>query len=166
MNLLPHSMQVSEGHYFSDYIFYFLELLICWSLMFWNFILLWYKFSIHRYYLIWGARRLLSSLDKLILSSFSSRNCFYFKKNSFFPYFCLFPHKNPASRRRPSRWQRSKMWKSPSSPQIYQKYIYMWKKSYRTPTECWQKTPDFPKCKKIPTSWVGQKKKEKTETKE
>ena len=47
--------------------------------------------------------------------------------------------------RRPSRWQRSKTWRSPSSPQIHQKYIYMWNKSYRTPTECWQKTSDFPK---------------------
>uniref|UniRef100_A0A8C9CDG9 Ribitol-5-phosphate transferase FKTN N-terminal domain-containing protein n=1 Tax=Phocoena sinus TaxID=42100 RepID=A0A8C9CDG9_PHOSS len=24
-----------------------------------------------------------------------------------------------------SRWQRSKMWRSPSSPQLHQKYIYM-----------------------------------------
>ena len=32
-----------------------------------------------------------------------------------------------------------------------QKYIYMWNNSYRTPTECWQKTSDFPKGKKIPT---------------
>ena len=51
---------------------------------------------------------------------------------------------------RPSRWRRSKMWRSPSSPQIHQKYIYMWNTSYRTPTECWQKTSDFPKGKKIP----------------
>ena len=35
---------------------------------------------------------------------------------------------------RPSRWRRSKMWRSPSSPQIHQKYIYKWKTSYRTPT--------------------------------
>ena len=27
----------------------------------------------------------------------------------------------------------------------------MWNNSYRTPTECWQKTSDFPKGKKIPT---------------
>ena len=26
----------------------------------------------------------------------------------------------------------------------------MWNNSYRTPTECWQKTSDFPKGKKIP----------------
>ena len=38
--------------------------------------------------------------------------------------------------------------------------------SYRTPTESWQKTSDFPKGKKIPMTWVGQKKKETTETKE
>ena len=28
------------------------------------------------------------------------------------------------------------MWRSPSSPQIHQKYIYMWNNYYRTPTEC------------------------------
>ena len=51
-----------------------------------------------------------------------------------------------------SRWRRSKMWRSrsPSSPQIHQKYIYMWNNSYRTPTECWQKTSVFPKGKKFP----------------
>ena len=47
--------------------------------------------------------------------------------------------------RRPLRWKRSKMWRSPSSPQIHQKYIYVWNNSYRTPTERWQKTSDFPK---------------------
>ena len=48
-------------------------------------------------------------------------------------------------RERPSRWWRSKTWRSLSSPQIYQKYIYMWNNTYRTPTERWQKTSDFPK---------------------
>ena len=43
---------------------------------------------------------------------------------------------------RPSRWWRSKMWRSSSSPQIYQKCIYMWNNSYRTPPERWQKTSD------------------------
>ena len=43
------------------------------------------------------------------------------------------------------------MQRSPSSPQIHQKYIYMWNNSYITPTECWQKTSDFPKGKKFPT---------------
>ena len=43
------------------------------------------------------------------------------------------------------------MRRSPSSPQIHQKYIYMWNSSYRTPTECWQKTSDLPKGKKLPT---------------
>ena len=43
------------------------------------------------------------------------------------------------------------MWRSPSSPQIHQKYNYMWKNSYRTPTEHWQKTSDRPKSKKLPT---------------
>ena len=53
--------------------------------------------------------------------------------------------------KRPSRWQKSKTWRSPSSPQIHQKYIYMWNNSYRTPTERWQKTSDFLKGKKLPT---------------
>ena len=56
------------------------------------------------------------------------------------------------------------MWRSPSSPQIHQKYIYMWNTSYRTPTERWQKTSDLPKDKKLPT-YLGRAK-EKTETKE
>ena len=43
------------------------------------------------------------------------------------------------------------MWRSTSKPQIHHKYIYMWNNSYRTPTECWQKTSDFPKGKKLPT---------------
>ena len=30
------------------------------------------------------------------------------------------------------------------------KYFYMWNSSYRTPTESWQKTSDFPKDKKLP----------------
>ena len=66
-----------------------------------------------------------------------------------------------------SRWQKSKTWRSPSSPQIHQKYIYMWNNPYRTPTECWQKTSDLPKGKETPLhTWVGQKKNEKTETNE
>ena len=48
--------------------------------------------------------------------------------------------------------------------QIHQKYIYMWNNSYRTHTECWQKTSEFPKGKKIPMD-LGRAK-EKTETKE
>ena len=43
----------------------------------------------------------------------------------------------------PSRWRRSKTWRSPSSPQIHQNYIHMWNNSNRTPTERWQKTSDF-----------------------
>ena len=43
------------------------------------------------------------------------------------------------------------MQRSPSSPQIHQKYIYTWNCSYRTPTERWQKTSDLPKGKKLPT---------------
>ena len=49
------------------------------------------------------------------------------------------------------RWRKSKTRRSPSSPQVYQKYIYTWNCSYRTPTECWQKTSDLPKGKKLPT---------------
>ena len=64
----------------------------------------------------------------------------------------------------PSRWQRNNTWRSPSSPQIHQKYIYMWNNSYGTPTECWQKTSDFAKGKKLPT-YLGRAK-EKSETKE
>ena len=48
------------------------------------------------------------------------------------------------------RWRKSKTRRSPSSPQIHQKYIYTWKCSYRTPTEHWQKTSDLPKSKKLP----------------
>ena len=58
------------------------------------------------------------------------------------------------------------MWRSPSSPQIHQKYIYMWNNSYRTSTECWQKTSDFPKGKELPTYLGRAKGKRKTETKQ
>ena len=37
------------------------------------------------------------------------------------------------------------------SPQIYQKYIYMWNDSHRTSIESWQKASDFQKGKKIST---------------
>ena len=63
---------------------------------------------------------------------------------------------------RPSRWRRSETWRSPSSPQIHQKYIYMWNNSYRTPTERWQKTSDFPKGKKLPTYLGRAKEKRKS----
>ena len=46
---------------------------------------------------------------------------------------------------------RSKTRRSVFPPQIHQKYIYTWNNSYRTLTECWQKTSDFPKGKKLPT---------------
>ena len=62
-----------------------------------------------------------------------------------------------------SRWQRSKTWRSPSSPQIHQKYIYMWNSSYRTPTECCQKTPDFLKGKKLST-YLGRAKEKRKST--
>ena len=51
-------------------------------------------------------------------------------------------------------------WRSPSSPQIHQKYIYMWNNSYSTPTERWQKTSDFPQVKKLPT-YLGRAKEKK-----
>ena len=42
------------------------------------------------------------------------------------------------------------MWRSPSSTQIHQKYIYTWNYPYRTSTECWQKTSDLANGKKLP----------------
>ena len=60
-----------------------------------------------------------------------------------------------------SRWRKSKTQRSPSSPQVHLKYIYMWNSSYRTPTERWQKTSDLPKGKKLPT-YLGRTK-EKTD---
>ena len=57
------------------------------------------------------------------------------------------------------------MWRSPSSSQIHQKYMYMWNNSYRTPTECWQKTSDFPKGKKLPTYLGRAKEKRKNRDK-
>ena len=65
----------------------------------------------------------------------------------------------------PSRWQRSKTWRSPSSPQTHQKYIYLWNNSYRTPTERWQKTSDLPKGKKLPTYLGRAKEKRKNRDK-
>ena len=57
------------------------------------------------------------------------------------------------------------MQRSPSSPQIHQKYIYMWNNSYRTPTERWQKTSDIPKGKKLPTYLGRAKEKRKNRDK-
>ena len=53
------------------------------------------------------------------------------------------------------------------SPQIHQKYIYMWNDPHRSSTEHWQKTSDFQKGKKIPT-YLGRAKEKriKKETKE
>ena len=55
--------------------------------------------------------------------------------------------------------------RSPSSPQIHQKYVYLWSSSYRTPTERWQKTSDFPKGKKIPMHLGTAKEKRKNRDK-
>ena len=63
------------------------------------------------------------------------------------------------------RWRKSKTWRSPSSPQIHQKYIYTWNCSYRTPTEHWQKTSDLPKGKKRPTYLGREKEKRKNRDK-
>ena len=65
----------------------------------------------------------------------------------------------------PLRWWRSKTWRSPSFPQIHQKYIYVWNNSYRTPTERWQETSDFPKGKEIPTYLGRAKEKRKNRDK-
>ena len=64
------------------------------------------------------------------------------------PWFLV---RNPRCEGGASRWRKSKTRRSPSSPQIHQKCIYMWNNSYRTTTECWQKTSDLPKGKKLPT---------------
>ena len=64
-----------------------------------------------------------------------------------------------------SRWLKRKTQRSPSSPQIHQKYIYMWNNSYRTPTERWQKTSDLPKGKKLPTYLGRAKEKRKNRDK-
>ena len=64
------------------------------------------------------------------------------------------------------RWQKSKTQRSPSSPQIYQKYIYTWNCCYRTPTERWQKNSDLPKGKKLPTYLGRVKEKRKHRDKE
>ena len=56
------------------------------------------------------------------------------------------------------------MWRSPSSPQIHQKYIYMWN-NYRTPIECCQKTSDFPKGRKLPMTLVRAKEERKNRDK-
>ena len=64
-----------------------------------------------------------------------------------------------------SRWWKSKTRRSPSFLQIHQKYIYMWNNSYRTPTECWQKTSDLPKGKKLPTYLGRAKEKRKNRDK-
>ena len=68
-------------------------------------------------------------------------------------------------RRERRRWQKSKTQRSPSSPQIHRKYIYTWNYSYRTPTECWQKTSDLPKGKKLPTYLGRAKEKRKNRDK-
>ena len=64
----------------------------------------------------------------------------------------------------PSRWQWNKTWRSTSSRQIQQNYIYMWNSSYRTPNKCWQKTSDFPKdTLRWPTHKDGAKPKAETQ---
>ena len=48
---------------------------------------------------------------------------------------------------------------------MHQKYIYVWKNCYRTPTEHWQKTSDFPKGKKLATYLGRAKEKRKNRDK-
>ena len=48
-----------------------------------------------------------------------------------------------------------KTWRLPSSSQIHQKYIYMWDNIYKTYTECWKKTSDFPKDVWLRGSWCS-----------
>ena len=72
---------------------------------------------------------------------------------------------NHISEERASRWRKSKMRRSTSSPQIHQKYNYMWNNSYRTPTARWQKTSDLPKGKKLPTYLSRAKEKRKNRDK-
>ena len=50
-----------------------------------------------------------------------------------------------------------------SGGSLHQKYIYMWNNTYRTSTEHWQNTSDFPKGKKIPTYLGRAKEKKKTQ---
>ena len=61
--------------------------------------------------------------------------------------------------------RKSKTRRSPSSPQIQQKYNYMRNNSYRTPTERCQKTSDLPKGKKLPTYLGRAKEKRKNRNK-
>ena len=49
------------------------------------------------------------------------------------------------------------MGRSPSSPKIHQKFIYIWNNSYRIPLKCWQKTPDFPKASQSPLNEIEKK---------
>ncbi|NIG58581.1 hypothetical protein BU61_1493 [Pontoporia blainvillei] len=87
----------------------------------------------------------------LLLPNQSSFSAFSITEES---KYVIVPHQ---ARRRPSRWQRSKMWRSPSSPQIHQKYIYTGNNPYGIPTERWQKTSDLPKGKK-PHTYLGRAK--------
>ena len=50
---------------------------------------------------------------------------------------CLaFLYTKPKDQRGPTRWQRSKTWRSSFSPKMHQKHNFMWNSSYRMPTEC------------------------------
>ena len=101
-----------------------------------------------------------------------ARNCVEKNRSSYWgwdggepcrcPPFLIIQSRAPGG---PSRWRRSKTWRSPSSSQIHQKYIYTWNNSYRTPTERWQKTSDLPKGKKLPTYLGRAKEKRKNRDK-
>ena len=86
----------------------------------------------------------------LLISYFLKYHISHWHCRKFSFYMASFTTRQTYALVRPSRWWRRKMWRSPSSSQTHQKYIYMWNNSYRTPTERWQKTSDFPKGKKLP----------------
>ena len=77
--------------------------------------------------------------------------------------------------RRPSRWQRSKTWRSPSSPNTSEIHLHVEQLKYirntptcgTTPTEhllnAGRRPQTSPKARNSPGTWVGQKKKEKTD---
>ena len=57
------------------------------------------------------------------------------------------------------------MWRSPSSPQIHQKYIYTWNCSTEHPLNAGRRRQTSQKARNSPRTWVGQKKKEKNRDK-
>ena len=106
---------------------------------------------------IWHRIRLFQFRKSMLLSYFPIYRSVFSSYSPFNTQATTYLNELP---RRPSRWRKSKTWRWPSSPQIHQKYIYMWNNSYRTSTDRWQKTSDFPKGKKLPT-YLGRAKEKK-----